>query len=155
MVRWVANWLRDKTHLVKVEGAFLESMKITSGVLQASVLGVMLFDIYFSDSSTGNQDLWTNKIADDYKLNIIIKSPSDAHALQQDVIFINNWFMEKGLKFNAKKCTIVTFYKWLSQLMYSIANAPLQNDNALKDLGIWTDNSFSFDHDVATVVRIK
>jgi hypothetical protein len=48
-VAWVREFLRGRTQRVKVEGKLSEEVRVTSGVLQGSVLGPLLFLAYIND----------------------------------------------------------------------------------------------------------
>ena len=48
-LRWINSFLSDRTQKVILEGAVSDTVKVTSGVHQGSVLGLILFLIYISD----------------------------------------------------------------------------------------------------------
>lgn len=64
VVRWKVRWLKDRSYKVCVAGAFSNHAKVTSGVFQGSLLGSLLFGIYFYDFKNDYQDIWLAKCAD-------------------------------------------------------------------------------------------
>jgi len=51
LVKWIESFLKNKYQWVLVEGTLSEKAKVSSGVLQGSVLGPSLFLVYINDIS--------------------------------------------------------------------------------------------------------
>jgi len=64
VVAWVREFLLGRTQRVKVGGQLSEEVRVTSGVLQGSVLGPLLFLAYVNDS-WGNTEPTIRLFADD------------------------------------------------------------------------------------------
>ena len=45
-LNWFANYLKNRDHILVYENSMLASLKIQSGVLQGSILGLLVFGIY-------------------------------------------------------------------------------------------------------------
>ena len=85
ILKWVLNFLKGRSQRVKLEG-YLSSneTKVTSGVVQGSVLGPLLFNIYINDLPN-NIDSEILLYADDTKIFRAITSLEDTEILQQDL----------------------------------------------------------------------
>ena len=86
LIRWIANYLYDRSQQVAVDGELSPYTSVVSGVPQGSVLGPILFLIYIDGLcgiylSSGNTVLF----ADDLLLHNCISQPSDFIALQKYV----------------------------------------------------------------------
>ena len=93
LLRWIANYLYDRSQQVAVDG------ELVSGVPQDSVLVPILDGLCGIHLSSGNTVLFAN----DLLLHNCISQPSDFIALQKDVDELCNWLNNYNLTLNAKK----------------------------------------------------
>ncbi|KAF2354640.1 Reverse transcriptase domain [Trinorchestia longiramus] len=66
--RWIRNWLTGRTQRMVIHNQASDSMLVTSGVPQGSVLGPLLFIIWINDIDDGIISK-INKFPDDTKLS--------------------------------------------------------------------------------------
>ena len=103
---WFKNYLCGRLQRVTVPGATSQSLPITSGVPQGSLLSPFLFSIYINDlpnhlsSSTG-----FGLFADDTKLYKAAQNPSDALVLQDDIQSLGQRKTDYVLTFLSVKCS--------------------------------------------------
>ncbi len=81
-------------------------MEVTSGVLQGSGLGPVLFTIYINDIDVGLNN-FISKFADDMIIGNCIITDHDRMSLQKDLRKISEWSQRWGMPFNANKCHVL------------------------------------------------
>ena len=111
LLSWISDFLRERSHIVSVNGAKSASAYIISGIPQGSVLGPALFVIYINDildniASDGFM------FADDTKIFKMIASRNDAIILQSDMHKLEDWSRTWGLDFNSDKCHVLNMGKF-------------------------------------------
>ena len=85
LIEWIKDWLSNRRQKVVVEGESSEWVIVESSVLQGSVLGGILFNIFVDDIDEAIINALIKKIADDTKLARIIRNLADAQEMQANL----------------------------------------------------------------------
>ena len=103
----VLDWvIGSRSQLVVIDGEESESIPVTSGVSQSSVLGPILFLIYINDLPNevcSQARLFANATA----LYLTMESENDSTTLQNDLNILSAWETRWDMGFNPSKCQVV------------------------------------------------
>ena len=124
---------------VVVDGEASSETEVISGVPQGTVLGPLLFLVHINDLPdhvTSNVRLF----ADDCLLYRQIKSEKDQEELQRDLYNLEVWASNWGMRFNAKKCYILTITSKGRSKFYQLNNYILKSVENNPYLGVLFDN---------------
>ena len=93
-LEWIRSFLSGRTQSVVVDGAESDTLPVTSGVPQGSVLGPAMFLVYINSFPKGVNST-VRLFADDTVIYREISSEEDHHTLQADLDTLVQW--EKGV----------------------------------------------------------
>ena len=137
----VENWLMGRKQRVVVQGEMSSWEIVVSSVLQGTVLGGTLFNIFIDDIDL--QVLWAiiKKFADDTKIARIIETEEDARKLQEDVDRMYQSASTWEMAFNTDKCKVMHVGKRNKRHKYTMGGENLAEVEEEKDLGVLIDSS--------------
>ncbi len=136
---------------VQLEGKFSKSIKVESGVPQGTVLGPILFLCHINDLP----DMVNSSVrlfADDCLLYREIKNNNDHNKLQDDLTSLEKWADDWGMRFNAKKCYILSLKK-KSDRYYSLNNHVLEQVTSNPYLGLQIQEDLKWKEHITTVCK--
>ena len=85
LLKWIVDYLTDRSQCIGVEGSTSLSQPVLSGVPQGSVLGPLLFIIHIDGLTNALSNSSMSLYADDLLLYRTIQSPSDYQTLQAEI----------------------------------------------------------------------
>lgn len=149
LLKFIKSYLQDRTQRVVIGGSFSESMKVSSGVSQDSIIGPTLFIMFINDMiskvSTGtNIVLYT----DDTKIWRRVESWTDHEQLQEDISSLYNWSVHNKMVFHPNKCKVlvvtrkhVQYILTFDRFGYHLNGTYLDYVCSQKDLGVHMTNN--------------
>ena len=108
--RWISSWLTERTQQVVVDGDYSTCKQVRSGVPQCTVLGPLMFLLYINDIGDNLNHSTIRLFADDCLLYKTVSNQDDADRLQDDLDKVQEWTDTWQMKFNAKKCYLLSMH---------------------------------------------
>lgn len=139
VLRWFLSYFDKREQYVKVGHAISGKFVVHSSVGLGTVLGPLLFLIFFNDSDVRIDSL-TLSFADDKKIFQQIKGA--LMILQDSINKFVDWCNANGLGINMLKCKIMTYSLQRITLHndYYINDQIIQRTNEIRDLGVLFDS---------------
>jgi hypothetical protein len=140
VVRWIGSFLRDRSLKVRVRDELSDTLPVSSGVPQGSVLGPLLFLIYVNDLAD-NIESDCLLFADDIK----IFGSTHAHAtLQTDLNTVGEWVSSWDLSINALKSQHLSGPN-APPFSLSVGDSPVQipKTTSVIDLGVHLNSNLT------------
>ena len=134
---WVEDFLFNRTQTVVLNGRESDTVDVSSGVPQGTVLGPLLFLVYINDLPDC-VNATARLFADDSALYRVIDSVEDAQSLQQDLDRLQLWEAKWSMEFNPDKCEVirVTNKRQAIDTTYYIHDKALNRVDEVKYLGV-------------------
>ena len=104
LLQLLSSYLEDRSQRTVINNIYSEYLPTNSGVPQGSVLGPLLFLVFINDLPDVLETSIAYLFADDTKIN-----NTDPVLLQNDLLKLHQWSLEKKLQFNFSKTRLMWF----------------------------------------------
>ena len=174
-LRWIRNFLTDRSSFVTVNGTKSHNLTYTRGVPQGTILGPILWCIYADDLLKELEQLPPDQVksvmyADD--LTVLGQSSTTTAAsanVCKAVTIVNNWSEANNMKISESKTKSITFFKGLSDKQ-PVAHVPrdpsdlskgyfrrVEDDTEPEDrprvLGVTIEPTLKFHHHAERIIK--
>ena len=155
----ITSFLSDRSQVTKVGSDISGSKLLTSGIVQGSCLGPLLFLIYINDVvNIFNANVTPKLYADDLKLYACLSCPSSRVDFQQNLDRLTEWASIWQLSISVKKCNIIQVGSRqktcvMSPEQFVLCNNVLECVDVVNDLGILIDSHLTFASHIHSIVQ--
>ena len=146
---WIKSYLSGRFQRVQIDDNYSEYAPITSGILQGSVAGPILFLLYINDLPDHLTDVNTALFADDVKL--YSTDPALIHASLRE---IEAWCKTWQLKLTANKCTTIRIAsrRILPPIPFMLNGLILNSVESQRDLGVIISHKLDFAEHYSAII---
>jgi hypothetical protein len=137
LLRWYESFLVGRTQYVQFNGERSEAKEVPSGVVQGSVIGPFMYNVFTADLEVP-PDTKMDTYADDATASRVVETPEDADALQAALNGVKIWSDNNGMELNALKCKVMDITRAREPLyyQYTIDGVPLEYVDRQRLLGV-------------------
>ena len=143
---WIKSFLSGRSQKVVVDGEKSDSVPVTSGVPQGSVLGPILFLLYIDDMPQYTRHSQVRLFADDTIMYLTITTEQDCEKLQEDLKRLEKWEEEWQMEFHPAKCNVLRITKKKTKVIfpYTLHAHVLEEVPSAKYLGVTISNDMNW-----------
>jgi len=155
LLLWIGNFLKNRTQATKVGSSISSFKSISSGVIQGSCLGPLLFVIYINDITDIIPQPVRHKLyADDLKLYMSVNNSDDLSVYQNTLDEVANWSRTWELPISLSKCCKLDIgHTPVDTDELKLEDAALDSVQVVRDLGILNDQHLSFEAHINEIVK--
>ena len=148
LLNWIEEYLTGRSQQVSVSGALSESAEVTSGIMQGSCLGPVLFVLFINDLLESLKPICKClAYADDVKLY-----SKDPAKIQLALNCVQNWCLTWQLSLSVGKCSILKLGPG-PEIPLTIGAEVLPYTCSVTDLGIIVDQKLSFSEHCGSLTK--
>jgi hypothetical protein len=147
---WVSNYLSGRKQFVSYNNSKSDTVDISLGIPQGSILGPLLFLLYVNDLCNISSKLYYILFADDSNMFVSGSSLSDmCEVLNRELDLVSDWLKANKLLLNIAKSSFMimsSHHKTYDPVHYNICidHVEIQQVNQCKFLGVTIDSHLSW-----------
>lgn len=148
---WFQSYLTNRKQFVKYNGVLSDTLDVTCGVPQGSVLGPLLFILYTNDLPDSLKHLKCILFADDTTLYVSSKNIKQLiDTMNAELTTLSDWFKANKLSLNTSKTNYVIFQKSNSlktnsnEVNITIDGKQIDRVKSPKFLGVYLDENLTW-----------
>jgi len=158
LLSFISDFLTDRSQRTRVGNKLSNTATLSSGVVQGSCLGPLLFLLFINDLPSIFDSTITPKMyADDLKIYAKIESNIDSEHLQQNIDRLVYWAQTWQLAISIRKCQTMKIsrqrHATMHNTVFKIDSHSLPNMENVSDLGVIVDHELTFSAHINRLVH--
>ena len=152
IVDLIKIWLENRSFYVEVNGLNSMFYDVSSGTIQGSILGPILYAIYVSPLFDLT-DL-SNFADDNFAITWNSNKQTATLLMQEKLEIMSNWLKQSGLKVNESKTEICLFYKKDTPPVEIILNnVTVKSGTSMNVLGVCFDSKLAWAKHISNAIN--
>lgn len=154
IINWISSYLINRKQFVRIDEDCSQSLPVSSGVPQGSVLGPLLFLVYVNDIvAVITEPVQIRLFADDCVLFNVITSREDQSVLNSNLHNIYNWCRKWNMNLNSDKSVFMKITNKKNSLTfpYSLPGQPLKEVTEYQYLGVTITHNLSWNKHISNI----
>ena len=147
--------MTDRWHKTKINTSFSSWKELLQGVQQGSVLGPLLFSIYFNDLFSFLEETVASNFADDTNIYIYacdIDLSNLLRRLEHDSLIAIDWFENNYMKLNRDKCHFLFSGNKHEHLFVRVGEHQIWESQSEKISGVTIDTKLMFVNHIKNIL---
>lgn len=154
LLRWFISYVTNRTQKVLLNGFESDSIIVTSGIPQGSILGPLIFILFINDIYTCFKSSKFLLYADDLKVYKTCYNVEDCNLLQEDLNNLSLYCIANKLQLSLPKCNSIIFTKKINIISYNyeLNGEQLTRVYLIRDLGVMLDAKLHLESHIDTII---
>ena len=151
----LCGYLKNRWHKTKINASYSSWKELLKGVPQGSVLGPLLFNVYFNDLFYFLEETEAINYADDTNLHACDMDLGNLmRPLEHDILIVNEWFESNYMKVNGDKCHLLISGHKHEHMWVKVGNSRIWESESEKILGVTIDRELKFEEHLRNILAI-
>ena len=156
--KWLNSYLSNRTQSVTLNGTVSNSLPVSCGVPQGSILGPLLFLIYINDMHSAFKDCKVHHFADDTNLLFSHKDPEIIRkTMNKELKLLFDWLCANRLSLNVAKTEFIIFRPpnrgLKNRITLELNKTKIHESTKIKYLGLILDRKLAWNHHISELSK--